>query len=136
VFTVTATDNVGNIAVPARVDFLISYGLVPLYDQTKAHKSGNTVPIKIRLVDANGVNVSSLAVVLHATSVIQIGTDVAAVLEDSGESNPDFDFRYDSVAGVYVFNLQTRGYGTGIYALKFTVGNDPNVHTVLFQVRE
>ena len=136
VFTVTARDNVGNTAQPKTIQYLIRYGLLALYDQTKAHKSGSTVPIKVRLVDANGVNVSSPEVVLHATSVVQVGTDAGAVLDDAGESNPDFDFRYDQSAGAYVFNLQTRGYGTGTYALSFTAGSDPTIHTVLFQVRE
>ena len=30
-----------------------------LFDQTKSHKAGSTVPVKVRLVNASGANVSS-----------------------------------------------------------------------------
>lgn len=136
VFTVTARDNVGNTASPQTINYSVAYGVVALFDQSKAHKSGSTVPIKVRLVDANGANVSSLSVVLHAVSVVQVGSDAGSVLEDAGSSNPDFDFRYDAAAASYVFNLKTSGYVTGTYAIGFTAGTDPTGHTVLFQVRQ
>lgn len=132
-FTVNSSDNVGNSAVQT-VAYNVSFGLAVLFDQTKAHKSGSIVPIKLRLVDANGANVSAAAIIVHAVNVIQIGSSASTVLDDSGASNPDFDFRFTSDS--YQFNLKTTGYGTGTYVLKFTVGGDPNLYSVMFQVRQ
>ena len=135
-FTVSSTDNVGNSASPTTVNYTVNFGLVILFDQTRAHKSGSTVPIKIRLVDANGTNVSSAATVVRAVSVIQTGSQASTILEDAGNSNPDFDFRYDQSLGGYIFNLKTTGYGTGTYRLNFIAGNSPTIYSVQFQVRQ
>jgi hypothetical protein len=118
------------------VDFAhaVGYGINPLFDQTKVHKSGSTVPIKLQLIDAAGANRSSSAIVVHATGVYLISTGAGGTLDDAGNANPDFNFRYDS--GGYIFNLKTTGYATGTYALAFTVGGDPVTHTVQFQVRQ
>jgi hypothetical protein len=138
-FTVKASDNVGNSAPPQSVSYTVSYGIQVLFDQSRAAKSGSTIPIKIGMMDANGTNMSSLAVVLHAVSVVQISTSASVTLDDAGNANPDFDFRYDSslaATGGYIFNLKTTGYGTGSYLLNYTVGGDPNLHSVQFQVRQ
>jgi hypothetical protein len=134
--TVNATDNVGNTSSPSVVNYTVGFGIEVLFDQTKAHKSGSTVPIKIRLVDANGANVSSVSTVVHAVSVVLIATQASTVLDDAGNSNPDFDFRYDPALGGYIFNLKTTGYGTGTYQLNFIAGNNPTVYSVQFQVRQ
>ncbi len=134
IFTVNATDNAGNSASELTVNYAVGYDIEILFDQTKAHKSGSTVPIKIRLVDANGVNLSSPQTVVHAVSVIQTTTQATTVLDDAGNSNPDFDFRFSE--DKYIFNLKTTGYGTGTYQLNFIVGNAPTVYSVQFQVRQ
>jgi hypothetical protein len=131
-FTVTATDNVGNGASKG-VNYTVSYGVAALYDQTKAVKSGATVPIKVQLVDAGGVNRSSSSVVLHATGIFMQSTNAPETLQDAGNSNLDFDFRFDGSA--YVFNLKTTGYPTGTFVLTFTAGGDPAQHSVVFAVR-
>ncbi|HYW72820.1 MAG TPA: HYR domain-containing protein [Pyrinomonadaceae bacterium] len=135
-FTVNATDNAGNSAAPVVVNYTVGFGVVALYDQTKAAKSGSTIPIKIRLVDANGANVSSTAITVHAVSVVQTSSQTSPLVADSGNSNPDFDFRYDAALGGYIFNLQTRGYGTGSYLLNLIAGGGPPVYSVGFQVRQ
>ncbi len=135
-FTVNASDNAGNSASPTTVNYTVNFGLVVLFDQTKAHKSGSTVPIKIRLVDANGANVSSAGTVVHAISVVQVGSQASPILEDAGNSNPDFDFRYDQGLGGYIFNLKTTGYGTGTYQLNFIAGNTATIYSLQFQVRQ
>lgn len=135
-FTVDAADNAGNNTAPTNVNYTVAFGIEALFDQTKAHKSGSTVPIKIRLVDANGTNVSSAGTVVHAVSVIQIGSQASTILDDAGSSNPDFDFRYDQSLSRYIFNLKTTGYGTGTYQLNFTAGNGSTVYSVQFQVRQ
>lgn len=134
-FTVTATDNVGNTATPSTVNYTVAYGVQALYDQTRAHKSGSTIPIKIRLVDANGANVSTPSLLPHAISVIQVSSQASTEFGDAGNSNPDFNFRYDATLGGYIFNLQTTGMGTGSYMLNFIAGSPQPVYSVGFQIR-
>jgi hypothetical protein len=136
-FTVTATDNAGNVSTKT-VTYSVAFGICVLSDQSKAHRSGSTIPIKLQLCDANGVNVSNANVLVHATSVIMASTEAPGPLEDAGNANPDGNFRYDAGlggTGGYIFNLSTQGYGTGTYLLRFTVGGDPTVHSVQFQVK-
>lgn len=135
-FTVTTADNTGNVAAPSSVNYAVTYGVLSLFDQTKAAKSGSTIPVKLQLVDATGANVSSPSLTVHALSVMQIGSSASPVLDDAGAANPDFDFRYDASLGGYIFNLKTTGYGTGTYLLNYTAGGDTVMHSVQFQVRQ
>ena len=132
--TVSAVDRAGNTS-STTVNYTVGYGVQALYDQTRAHKSGSTIPIKIQLVDANGVNVSSPSLLPHAISVIQTSSQASTEFGDAGNSNPDFDFRYDANLGGYIFNLQTTGFGTGSYLLNFIAGSSPGVYSVGFQIR-
>ena len=52
--------------------------------------------------------------------------------DDTGNADPDFDFRYDATFEGY---LSTKGYGTGMYSLSLTAGADPTVRTASFAVR-
>lgn len=60
-FAVTAADAVGNTAA-ADQTFTVAYDQCVLFDQTKAHKAGSTIPIKLGLCDAAGANVSNASV--------------------------------------------------------------------------
>ena len=37
--------------------------------------------------------------------------------------------------GGYIYNLRTKGLGTGTYELRFTAGGSPTVHALRFEVR-
>lgn len=113
----------------------VSYSVAALFDQTKAYKSGSTVPAKIQLRDANGVNVSSSAITVTATGVTRISDNAPGALVDSGNSNPDNNFRYDASLSGYIFNLSLKWYATGTYRLSVKTGADPVAHTVDFQVK-
>jgi hypothetical protein len=108
-------------------------GINVLYDQTKAVKSGSTLPIKLQLTNSGGANVSSSSIVVTALSVLRIPTNTSGAVQDSGNANPDNNFRFSG--GSYIFNLSTKGYATGTYLLKFRAGSDPIIHTVQFQVK-
>lgn len=111
----------------------VNYGVCPLYDQTKAHKSGSTVPVKLRLCDAAGANLTSPNAVVRAVGVRLVSTAVWGAAEDAGSANPDSDFRFDGDA--YHYNLKTTGLQTGTYHLGFVVVGDPTIYTLQFQVR-
>ncbi len=138
-FTVNATDNVGN-ASSQKVSYNVGYGVCLLYDPTHAAKSGSTIPIKFQLCDAARSDVSSSAVVVTAINVVMLSTNASSTVIDSGNANPDNNFRFDGglgPTGGYIFNLQTTGLATGTYVLTFTVAGDPTSHTseLLFEVR-
>ncbi len=114
----------------------IEYGICTLYDQTKSVKSGAAYPIKLYLCNATGADVSSSTIVLHATSIVGLST-FSGTVEDTGNANPDSDFRFDSTlgpSGGYIFNLSTQGLASGTYNLLFTAGSDPVTHSVPFGV--
>jgi len=113
----------------------VHYDICPLYDSTVAKKSGSAYPIKIQLCDSNGDNMSSPSIVVHAVSVTRTSTNAPMVLDDTGNANPDFDFRYDAALNGYIFNLSTKGDGTGTYNLNFTAGADPTTHSAAFAVK-
>jgi hypothetical protein len=133
-FTVTGVDNVGHTVSVAH-PYNVSFAICLLYDQTRAHRAGSTVPIKVSLCDATGTNVSASSLVLTATAVTQVSTSAPGVLDDAGSANPDNEFRYDASLGGYIFNLKTTGLATGTYALTFTATGDPIPHEVQFQIR-
>jgi hypothetical protein len=111
----------------------VGYGIVVLYDQTKVHQSGSTIPIKLKITDVNGNNLSSAGTVVTAVGISLVSTSVYGPVEDSGNSNSDNNFRF--TVDSYTYNLQTTGLATGVYNLYFTVGSDPTLHTVQFQIK-
>jgi hypothetical protein len=113
----------------------ISYHVCPLYDPDMAKKSGSAYPVKIQLCDSAGNNMSSASILVHAVSVTKTSSNTPLELDDTGNANPDFDFRYDSSLNGYVFNLSTKGYPTGTYNLNFMAGADPTTHSAAFSVK-
>jgi Bacterial Ig-like domain (group 3) len=114
----------------------VVYSTCLLYDPTRSVHSGAVYPIKLYLCDANGADVSSSGIALHATSVSQV-SGFSGSPESPGNANPDLDFRYDSTlgpSGGYIFNLSTQGLASGTYQLNFSVTGDPLSHTVSFGV--
>jgi len=113
----------------------VTNNVCALYDQTRPVKSGATMPIKVALCDANGVNLSNPMIALTATGVSFVSVNVDGVPQDAGNANPDSNFRYDESLGGYIFNLQTTGLTTGTYQLNFSASGDPVTHNVHFAIR-
>ena len=109
-----------------------------LYDPTKAHKSGGTIPVKLQVTDLPGMNLSAPGLVVNAVAVHLVGQAYGEV-QDSGNANPDMNFRYDpalgGAGGGYIFNLKTTGLAPGTYLLYFRIGADPYLYATPFQVR-
>lgn len=136
-FTVTATDHAGNTASQS-VSYTVTYNICVLYDQSKSHKLGSTVPIKLQLCDAANANVSAADIVVHATELTKLDNTAAGALADIGNANPDNDFRFEAGlggSGGYIYNLSTRDLSAGTWALGFTVDGDPLTHAVEFDLR-
>jgi hypothetical protein len=111
----------------------VSFTIVPLYDQSRAFKSGSTIPVKMQLSSAAGQNVSSASIIVTAVRVVQTSTNAVSDVQDSGNANPDNNFRFDGTG--YIFNLSTKGLAIGSYNLEFTISGDPVTHSLSFQLR-
>lgn len=117
-----------------------TYGISLLYDPTRAGKAGSTIPIKLILCDSAGRNVSSPDIIVHATSLTRISESVleSGIVQDSGNANPDGDFRFDPTLGAtggYIFNLNTKGLTSGTYRLNFSVASSPLLYQAPFLVK-
>jgi hypothetical protein len=118
----------------------VKFKVCVLYDTTKEYKAGSTVPIKLQLCSAANVNLSAAAIIVHAVSTTKTSTTVSGTVADSGNANPDNDFRYDATLPGYIYNLSTKGLTTGTYLLTFTVqdsAGSPSTqsYTTQFQVK-
>lgn len=132
----------GGLSVPGNFIFRASstphYSVCLLYDSTKAVHSGSTLPVKLELCDGSGNDLSSSTVIVHAVGITQISTSISGPVQDSGNANPDNDFRFDSTLGTiggYIFNLNTNGFMTGTYNLNFMVTGDSFVYSAPVQVK-
>jgi hypothetical protein len=132
--TVHAVDHVANSS-DASVTYQVGYGICALYDQTKSHKAGSTVPIKLQLCDVNTANMSSSAVTVHATGLVKVDNSASSSVDATSAANPDTDFRYDASLAGYIYNLKTTGLTTGTWQLNFTTTGDGVSHAVTFDVR-
>ncbi len=93
-----------------------AHQLQALYDTAKAASAGSTVPVRVKLVDASGRNVSGRDTALRAVSLVS-AAGAALPVEDAGHANRGGLFRFDPGLGGYVFNLSTRGLARGSYRL-------------------
>ncbi len=110
------------------------YQTCPLYDAGLVKKRGSAFPSSC-LCDANGSNLSSPSIAVHAASVTQISTNVDGQVDTTGNANPDLDFRFDPALAGYILNLSTISLVTGTYRLNFTVGSDSTVYPVPFAIK-
>jgi hypothetical protein len=104
-----------------------------LYPSNGAVKLGADFPIKMYLCDAMGNDVSSSTLIVHATQLdFMSGSASGDMIAETGNSNPDMDFRFDSTlgpSGGYIFNFKTTNLQpNSAYNLLFTVSgqSSPN----------
>jgi len=112
--------------------------VVPLFNPAEIYQSGSTIPVKVKLTDLAGRNISAPGVVLNARAIRLLATAVAAsqVANDSGHANVDNNFRFIGTdGGSYLYNLSTKGFAPGHYVLSLYVGKDRFFHTVTFNVK-
>jgi uncharacterized protein YegL len=127
-----ATDSAGQTTTGSfKVN--VNYGICALYDTERPKKAGSTIPIKLNVCTADGTNISSPDIVLHAVSLTKLSNSVDGPPEDPGNSQPDLDFRF--TGGSYHFNLKTTGLGKGTYTLNFTVGGAPTIYKTRFEIK-
>jgi hypothetical protein len=136
--TFAPTDTQDYTNASASVPLMVRYNVCALYDQTKAVKSGATMPVKLTLCDVSGADRSSPSVVVTATALTLVSTSVSGALLDAGNANPDSNFRFDPTLGTsggYIYNLKTTALATGTYNLSFSITGDTSTYSVQFQVK-
>lgn len=108
----------------------------PLFDNSHAHRAGSVVPLRFQILNGEGVNISSPALVLTATGLVKKdNSSVTAVIDDAGNANADSAFRFDESLQGYVFNLSTKNMAPGTWQGQFQVSGYPSTYTVEFDLR-
>jgi legume-like lectin family protein/K319-like protein/MBG domain-containing protein len=103
-------------------------------DGSSIFKLGSTIPVKFRLVGPSAAFAGLPArIFLAKLSDGIMGTWEAASSTSNGDSGNTF--RFDAVAGQYIFNLSTRGLTTGTYQLRIDLDDGNQAHTVQISLR-
>jgi hypothetical protein len=123
--TCTATDAAGNrttTSFTVTVPVSWSFFLQPINsDGTSIFKQGSTVPVKFRLTGASA-GITNLDATIRVQKVANniTGSELETVVATTADSGTTF--RYDPVAGIYIFNLSTTGLQAGTYSVSVGVG--------------
>ena len=86
------SDLAGNTAAQT-CSYTVSYGIVLRYDTAQVGTSGATVPIKVELVDWNGVNLSSSNITVTAVAVANFDNWAIVRSEVARRRQPDVHVR-------------------------------------------
>jgi sugar lactone lactonase YvrE len=135
--TATYNGDSGFFASNANLTENVSYCIRPLHYWTRSLNRGITSPIELYLCDASGNDVSSSAIVLHATQMTGPSGFSNAPPGSAEVVNLGSDFRFEAWMGPrggYIYTLETAGLAPGTYTLQFTAGSDPITHSVSFAV--
>jgi uncharacterized membrane protein len=109
-----------------------------LYDAARSVRAGATMPIKLQVCTASGGNLSGPQLAVAARHLVRTNEVTNAGVQDSGNANPDSNFRFDpdlGIGGGYVYNLSTKALSQGSYTLLFQVGSEPHLYSAPFQLR-
>jgi hypothetical protein len=128
-FLVTARDVAGNDS-SASASYAVAYAVCGARIPPASSEDGSTLPIRLSLCDANGVNYSSAAVpVVEVGVTSSTGAMVAAQTVDGSGA-------FKLVGnGAYQLNLKTTGLAPDVYTLYFKAGSDPTMHAVQFTIQ-
>ena len=107
----------------------VQYGVVLLYKAPMSGKVGSAVPIKIKLTNAAGQNVSSSSLQVQALCVVVQGAqDCSGTPPISYGSGSPFTYSTNlAPGGGYQFTVKSTGLSTGkTYQMLFRVQGEPN----------
>jgi hypothetical protein len=91
-------------------------------DGVSTFRAGSTIPVKLGLVDSDGIAQSDATVTF---SYVKVSNEIAGAVVESLPATAATTgnlFRWDPVESQYVFNWSTRGLATGTYELRVDVG--------------
>jgi DNA-binding beta-propeller fold protein YncE len=125
----TSTASV-NVTVSQNMLFNFNGFLEPiLNDGSSEFKIGRVVPIKFKLTDCSGAEVTTAVATLAVYKILDqpSGTVEEVTVEAAGNSDEGNLFRYSD--GNYIYNLDTNPYGEGTYRLDVHI-DDNSIHSV------
>jgi hypothetical protein len=105
----------------------VTYDVTALFDTTKGHHPGSTVPIKIDVNDASGGAEPGLQV----TAVSLVNAQGQSFPLDSRRKGGD---AFKAAGSHYQYNLDSTGLAHGTYTLYVRVGDDPVLHGITFVI--
>jgi hypothetical protein len=117
-----------NPAAPATQSFTVTANTVTAPNSRVSAHAGAVIPVIIELVSANGQDISSASITLRA-----VGVDSGPVLSP-GNSQPNNLFKFATNPPSYHFNVDTTGLSPGTHTFNFTIGSDPTLHSISFQL--
>ena len=121
VFTVTATDTAGNTTTVTHnyTVFTYTFGGIsaPISISSKDFKQTSTIPVKFQVFN------SVTGLPIQGPNAILMVNDVPA--KASGGSNVANNFRYDTAAQQYIYNLSTKSLSVGQNTLKIYFSSNP-----------
>lgn len=103
-------------------------------DGSSVFNLGSTLPLKLRLQDADGNPVGSaqVKVQLERISTAVDGTEVEETVDATPTNGKEFD--YDSGADMYRFNLSTKPLSAGTWRIVISL-DDGSVHRTEISLR-
>jgi hypothetical protein len=88
---------------------------------------GNVLPLRFQLTGASA-GIGDAVIRAYLVPLTPEGAEAIPLIARPLYGDPnDNVFHYDSTSGQYRFDLNTRGYRTGTYALRMYLGSDPKV---------
>lgn len=109
----------------------------PINADGSSQFGGRVIPVKVRVVDANGVPVSDASA--HVFFAFGMPTLVGTDAEPVGNTSPDGGntMRYDPVAQQYVFNWDVGSLQNGTYTVRVDLGEGScgDAHTVVVSLK-
>lgn len=103
---------------------------------TSVFKQGQTVPVKFRVCDANGVSIGSAGVVSSFLLTQTVSGTVTTNVEDIVDTNnPDTAFRWDSTDQQWIFNISTQNLAANSTYIYTITLNDGTIITFQYGLR-
>lgn len=133
---ITATDKAGNTHTK-NITYKVEYnfgGILQPLSNGSTYKAGSTIPVKFQLTDVSGTYITNAVATITYAKVNNNVADNELVATSTSASSTGNQFRYDSTANQYIFNLSTKGISTGTYQVSITL-NDGNTKKVQFSLK-
>jgi hypothetical protein len=139
VYTVDASDKAGNagrMTATYRVVYAFGGFLPPLHDTSKPIRLGSTIPVKFRLADAAGAQVSAAHVRLQRQQFSN-GEPVGDPIDVTEDNTPDSGevFRFDAAEGQYIYNWSTKGLAPGSWQISVLMDDGTN-RSILLSLKD
>jgi hypothetical protein len=137
-FTVTATDNAGNVGtltVTYYVRYLFSGILPPINpDGSSIFKLGSTVPVKFSLRDANGAYITNAVATITVWKLFN-GIPFGSELEAESTSAATTGNLFRTADSQYIFNLATKPLTAGTWLILIHLG-DGTIQSVIISLKK